>query len=196
MTRRTRLTLSERGRETSCEADLAGTLARVNVLAVVAVVLNVAGLALAAWALLQDWREYSRGVPLLAWWAKISTYLAVKVFRRSRGLRIEVPGIASHVHVSDSVRVTVTPGPDAPVERWIEVLRGEIEALHAEDERTRQRVDDLRAAVEVKHREALGRVDEVEDLARGVATGTLRKQMLGLVLVAAGTVAGALGALA
>lgn len=39
------------------------------------------------------------------------------------------------------------------------------------------------------------RVDEVEGLARGIATGTLRKQMLGLVLVAAGTVAGAVGAL-
>lgn len=178
-----------------CEARRTGTLASVDALQLVAVVLNVAGLALAGWALWQDWRAYSRGVPLLPWWTRVRTYLAVKVFRRSRNVTIEVQGITSHVHVSDGVRVTVTPGPDAPVERWIEVLRGEIAALHAEDERTRQRLDDLRGAVDDKHREALVRVDEVEGLARGIATGTLRKQMLGLVLVAAGTVAGAVGAL-
>ncbi|MGZ4523683.1 MAG: hypothetical protein ACXVXP_06990 [Mycobacteriaceae bacterium] len=166
---------------------------------IIGLLLNLAGTVLAGTALVDDWREHSGGRPLLPWLASARTWVVLRI------LRPKPKTIELGAHLNATVGITAMggtirtiPSADASTDLQVEYLRREVEALHArigsEVGELRKSVADVKGSLDEAQREAAAATKSVEELARKIATGTVRKQMLGLLLIGVGSVVSVLPA--
>ncbi len=160
------------------------------------VALQLLGTGLAAWALWKDWREHGGGRPLVPAIARGVAWARRKLGPSPTTITGSGAAVAA-VRVAGVGRVVVPVADDAPVEDQLRFLRDRLGFLLDD-------LDAVRGAVGEVERDLTEKVSEVaaesskrtaaldERLAR-VATGSVRLELMGLVLVGVGSVFGALG---
>lgn len=191
--------------ESACRVDLPGaarvpsaSLSRVWA-AILGLVFNLAGTWLVGTALWDDWREYAEDQPLVPFIIRVKGWF-VRLLRaerltrvtstRSTSWNVDMTGGATTVHLA--------PAPNAPVDQQIEYLRGQVAALNVALDHHRAessgQFQTARMARDDARNEAATATAAVERLARQIAIGTIRKQMLGLGLIGLGPIASVLPA--
>lgn len=172
-----------------------GSLRRVRNAAIIGLLFNVAGTSLAGWALWQDYSQHADR-PLLPWAASARAWFRLNVLRRKpRTISVTTSGTASW-NVATSASGSVSLAADAPIDRQIAYLREQVESLHDRiGEQRREFSDDIsrvNQALSQARTEAHEAVTRVEKMAKGIATGTVKIQIIGLMLVGFGSVIAAL----
>lgn len=160
-------------------------------------ILNVIGTCLAGLALILDFREHSQK-PMLPWLTTGLRWLRAHLSRQRpqsvTGYTVDADN-AGIVDV-DGTPGRVTPSESDPVAAQIEHLRREVEALHKgiaeQATMTSESVRKVSEAVTQARVDAHKAVTRVEDMARGIAVGTVKMQLTGLLLIGFGTILGAL----
>jgi hypothetical protein len=161
--------------------------------------LTMIGTVLAAAALLQDWRDHAGGEPLVPVLARARQRLA----RSVRSLLGKTPSahvVGAHAALQANATMTasgyVAPPSNAPVDVQMRFVRERLLALEARIAKERgelnQKIDQVQQdgqAAEARSRNAIA---DVEAKVREVATGSVRMELVGLVLVGIGSIAGAL----
>jgi len=157
--------------------------------AIIGLVLNIAGTALAGSALLDDWSAHGRG-PLVPPLAKAWTWARVRLLRKGR--RVAIGSAAGSITITSSAEAYLRSpvDPDAPVEEQIANLRKEIDHLHTRISHERavinRAIGDVRTSVATASEETTEAVSKIEEMARGIATGTVRRELVGLVSIGIG----------
>lgn len=172
-----------------------------NVCVIVGLLLNITGTLLAGRALQLDWQAHGQGRPLLPWLVQSLGWVRVHVLRRRGTIHAVLGSIASVSSVGE-VSVWMTPAVPAetdPVDAQIAYLRRAVDALReqvaAHRNETNAMVDRVAQSVAEARKDAQTAVSRVEEMARDIAVGTVKLQMLGLFLIGSGTIIGALPAL-
>ena len=161
---------------------------------IIGLLLNIAGASLAGWALIQDYRKHARQ-PLLPWVAAKEWFLA-KVLRQTRS--VTVRGGAAHGTLGfvGTAAGIATPAADAPMDTQITYLRNQVMTLHSMIGVQRREISaEIRKvdqAVREARQDARDAVTSVEEMARDIATGTVKIQLFGLLLIGLGSTIAAL----
>ena len=161
-----------------------------RIAAFIGLLLNVAGVTLAGWALGQDYRKHA-DQPMLPKVAAAKRWFLVKVLRQTRSVTIPGGKATGTVTFTGSGTGFATPAADAPVDHQIAYLRDQVLKLHNRISEQRseitEEINTVRQSVTDAARDAHEAVASVRDMARDIATGTVKIQMLGLLLVGLGS---------
>lgn len=160
--------------------------------------MTIAGTVLAAAALLGDWRDHGAGQPLIPAIARLRTWFKRHVLRR----KTEVHAVSAHAGTSWGVATSAegyaAPPANAPVDVQMRFVRERLLVLEHRIAKEREAVDQKIARVQADGQAAASRsqaaIDELESKVREVATGSVRLELLGLVLVGAGSIVSTLPA--
>jgi hypothetical protein len=175
------------------------TLTPVKAALILGLLLNIVGTVLAGRALVDDWREHAEGRPLIPWLLPVRKWL-LTVVRHNRLHQVTSTRSTSwNVNITGEGRVNrLIPEAGAPINAQIDYLRREVERLYLQMEVNRQEgttsIDRVTAALMAAQNEAATATTNVERLARKIATGTVRMEMLGLLLIGLGSVVSVLPA--
>ncbi len=161
---------------------------------IIGLILNIAGASLAGWALRQDYRKHARK-PLLPWAAAREWFL-VKVLRQTRSVAIHGGTARGTFAFLGSATGIVTPAADAPMDSQIAYLRDQVMTLHSMIGEQRREISaetgKVHKAVREARQDAQDAVTSVEEMARDIATGTVKIQLFGLLLIGMGSIIAAL----
>lgn len=162
--------------------------------AIIGLVLNIAGVSLAGWALRQDYRKHARR-PLLPW-AAAREWFMVKVLRQTRSINVNVGSVRGTIAVVSSATGIVTPAADAPMDSQIAYLRDQVMTLHTmigeQGRKISAEIAKVDRAVGEARQDAQEAVTNIEEMARDIATGTVKIQLSGLLLIGIGSIIAAL----
>jgi hypothetical protein len=166
----------------------------VKTAAIIGLVLNIAGVSLAGWALRQDYRKHARK-PLMPW-AAAREWFMVKVLRQTRSVTANVGSLKGTIAVVSSATGMVTPGADAPMDSQIAYLRDQVMTLHTmigeQGRKISAEIAKVDRAVGEARQDAQEAITSVEEMARDIATGTVKIQLFGLLLIGMGSIIAAL----
>jgi hypothetical protein len=161
---------------------------------IIRLLLNVAGASLAGWALIQDYRKHARQ-PLLPWVAVKEWFLA-NVLRQTRSVTVHGGAAHATIRIVGTASGIVTPAADAPMDSQITYLRDQVMTLHSmivvQRREISTEINEVDQAVREARQDARDAVNNVEEMARDVATGTVKIQLLGLLLIGTGSIIAAL----
>lgn len=159
--------------------------------AVIGLTLNLLGTAIAGWAIYSENREHGGNAILPV--GAAHEWVRVKVFRRAPRLSRVTSSRASAWAVATlKASAVVWPAPDAPVATQVEYLQREVLALHTLLASERREIDEKAQALAQQLSSRIAateeRVQKVDEKVRGLATQSVRWEVLGLFLVGAGSV--------
>jgi hypothetical protein len=161
---------------------------------IIGLVLNIAGASLAGWALIQDYRKHARK-PLLPWVAAKEWFLS-KVLRQTRSVTVlggTAHGTFGFVGTATGI---ATPAVDAPMDSQITYLRDQVMTLHSmigvQRREISAEIGKVHQAVREARQDARDAVTSVEEMARDIATATVKIQLFGLLLIGTGSIIAAL----
>ncbi|GAA1593299.1 hypothetical protein GCM10009789_54160 [Kribbella sancticallisti] len=166
--------------------------------AITGLLLTTIGTVLAAIALLQDWRDHAGGEPLVPVLARLKRWFVRRVLRRPPGKHVVGAGVALSWGVAASAKGYAAPPSNAPVDVQMRFVRERLLALEARigEERREidQRIDKVQTAAQEADARSQTAIAEVEAKVREVATGSVRMELVGLVLVGFGSIVSTLPA--
>jgi hypothetical protein len=166
----------------------------VKTAAIIGLFLNIAGVSLAGWALRQDYRKHARK-PLLPW-AAAREWFIVRVLRQTRSVTVHGGTAKGTFAVVVSATGIVTPAADAPMDSQIAYLRDQVMTLHSmigeQGRKISAEIGNVDRAVREARQDAQDAVTSVEGMARDIATGTVKIQLFGLLLIGIGSIIAAL----
>lgn len=169
---------------------------------VVGLVLQIGGTILAGLALWDDWREHGHGQPLVPAAARAGDALRER-WRRFRGRPtvVEAHLMADGALVADAITVTKRDDTEIPEDaspdeirrifnRRMSFLNADLEDVRREVRAAEQRIDE-----KLERAEALSAAQHTAAERRftALATGRIRQELLGLVLVGIGSIISAFG---
>lgn len=164
-----------------------------RICAIIGLVLTLVGTVLAGWALWQDWRAHSGGKPLIPALAKARVWFVRRVLRRAPQTRTVYGHGSLHAHAGVlSASGYASPPSNAPVDVQMRFVRERLLALDARIAKERhelgQRLDQVEAAAQKADADTREAIADVEAKVREVATGSVRMELVGLVLVGLGSI--------
>lgn len=160
--------------------------------------LELAGFSTVAISLGRKLRPFTEGPPLTERirqrFRKVWRWILSKLGREREGKTVSISGEAGGIGLAGGeARLSVRPADDADVERWIEYLDEELEALWERvatvSRKHRERTDRLEGKLKEVRRESRESDRRVEELVERIAVGSLRWEILGLAWFVLGVVA-------
>jgi len=120
----------------------------------------------------------------------------VKVLRQTRSVTANVGSLKGTIAVVSSATGMVTPGADAPMDSQIAYLRDQVMTLHTmigeQGRKISAEIAKVDRAVGEARQDAQEAITSVEEMARDIATGTVKIQLFGLLLIGMGSIIAAL----
>ncbi|MFI5709806.1 hypothetical protein [Kribbella sp. NPDC051620] len=166
--------------------------------AISGLVLTVAGTLLAAMALIGDWRDHGGGEPLIPMIARARAWFRRHVLGRKPEVHSVSGQVTAHWGVTASATGYVSPPSNAPVDVQMRFVRERLIALESRIGTERQELDQkigrLQEDAQATNARSQKAIDELEVKVRDVATGSVRLDLFGLVLVGVGSIVSALPA--
>jgi len=160
--------------------------------AIAGLILTTVGTVLAGWALWQDWRVHAGGEPLIPVLAKARRWLVMRVLRRPPGTHVVGKAVSTSWDVHATATGYVAPPSNAPVDVQMRFVRERIQALEATIAKQRQELDQRIDRVQSDSRKADAEsrqaIADLTGTVRELATGSVRMELVGLVLVGVGSI--------
>lgn len=160
--------------------------------------LSLVGTALAWRALWRDWQAHAGGRPLVPAVAKARMWFVRRVLRRPPAKHAVGAEVALSWGVAVNAAGYVAPPSNAPVDVQMRFVRERLLALEARigDERREldHRIDGVQTAAQDADAKSRAAIAEVEAQVREVATGSVRMELSGLLLVGVGSIVSTLPA--
>jgi hypothetical protein len=166
--------------------------------AITGLTLTLVGTVLAGRALWQDWRAHSGGAPLIPALGRMRSWFARRVLRRPPVKHAVGFGAALGASASLSATGYVAPPSNAPVDVQMRFVRERLVALETrigtERQEVDQRIDRVQTAAQEADARSSAAITKVEAKVREVATGSVRMELVGLLLVGFGSIVATLPA--
>ncbi|SRR6266508_1234502 len=160
--------------------------------AIVGLVLTMAGTLLAGLALWLDWRAHAGGEPLIPVVAKTRRWLVWWALRRPAVTHSVGASLTAQWRVSTAASGYAAPPSNAPVDVQMRFVRERITALEetiaSQRREVDQNIDHVQTQAHAAAVESRVAIAAVEAKIREVATGSVRMELVGLMLVGVGSI--------
>lgn len=162
--------------------------------AVIGLLFTLAGTSLAGWALVQDYKHSQK--PFWPWVVSVREWFLLRVLRRTRSVTVVGTTGRGTWSVESSGMGIALASADASIEEQFADLRKHILDLHTrittERQEIKAEIGTVRQSVLEARSDANQALTGVEKMARDMATGTVKIQFWGIMLVGFGSVFAAL----
>jgi hypothetical protein len=150
------------------------------------------GTVLAGWALVGDWRDHGGGEPLIPILARVWTWFSRHVLRRLPVVHTVSGQLNATGVFTASATGYASPPSNAPVDEQMRFVRERLLALESrigtERQEVNQKIDRIQADGQAADARLHATMEELQTKVREVATGSVRLELLGLVLVGIGSI--------
>ncbi|MBB6569463.1 hypothetical protein HPO96_10640 [Kribbella sandramycini] len=154
--------------------------------------LTLVGTVLAAAALVGDWRAHRGGEPLIPLSGRLWRWFKKRVLLRKPSVHRVSVGRATSWDVAAAATGYSAPPSNAPVDVQMRFVRERLIALERRIGSERQEVDQkiarVQEATQAMNARSESSLNELRETVRDLATGSVRLELLGLILVGVGSV--------